>query len=639
MKNQKTNIAAVLASYATLKTLFDAEKYQNIYQILQEFIKYIIIKDSLHSVTAQEMKNRLNDLFGFDLPESVVKASLRHMDSVTLKEGNFHADIQDIKNDELFNNTMHLANEDNSSVFDKLLEYAQSKNNSTKVDAEKLSQSLISFLLDDQYHNTENPYIDLVSEFILINENDTKIQTDLNAIREGSILHIGLTNNIHDTGSLSKPLTIFLGTEVLFSLYGLNGEIYQKIAMDFLNQVRSANTKEQKIVLRYFTETKKEVDAYFGSARAIVEKKMRFFIDKPAMRFITNGCETANDVTVKESDFFYKLQYQYGVTEDKKKDYYKQEDSKYNLEELSDNEDSFESLRFISHINKLRKGKIFKDILESEYIYVTNATETLKMSNNQTSKLRTEQKTEYVCDFAVSVEKITNFLWFKLCKGFGKSDYPDNVNVVLRARMILSANVAKNVAKSYKTAQQEFSNGKINEQQLALRVIALRNKKDLPEDLRNDEIESNLNFTDEYFYKIEEELSSNKKALQEKETILNEMKEEGKRAMTEKDDIIRKIETDNNILKARLAEFEKRDADINRKRKRRSKIFRRLLKVLFGIALLGVILFISFLFAGWFESNVPVVVGVIVNAGCILSFIFQIIEKVKKSHKNENSAD
>ena len=47
MKNQKTNIAAVLASYATLKTLFDAGRYQSVYQILQEFIKYIIIKDAL----------------------------------------------------------------------------------------------------------------------------------------------------------------------------------------------------------------------------------------------------------------------------------------------------------------------------------------------------------------------------------------------------------------------------------------------------------------------------------------------------------------------------------------------------------------------------------------------------------------
>lgn len=627
MKNQKTNIAAVLASYATLKTLFDAGKYQNIYQILQEFIKYIIIKDSLHSVTAQEMKNRLNDVFGFDLPESVVKTSLKHMDSITLKNGDFYADIQDIKNDELFNNTIHLTNEDNSSVFDKLLEYARSKNNALKVDAEKLSQSLISFLLDDQYHNTENPYIDLISEFILINENDTKIQSDLNAIREGSILHIGLTNNIHDTGSLSKPLTIFLGTEILFSLYGLNGEIFQKIAMDFLNQVRSANAKEQKIVLRYFTETKKEIDAYFGSARAIVEKKMCFFIDKPAMRFITNGCTTANDVTVKESDFFYKLQYQYGITEDKKKDYYEQEDSKYNLEEATDNEDSFESLKFISHINKLRKGKIFKDILESEFIYVTNATETLKMSNNQTSRLRTERKTEYVCDFAVSIEKITNFLWFKLCKGFGRSDYPDNVKVVLRARMILSANIAKNVAKSYRAAQQDYSNGGITKEQLALRIIALRNKKDLPEELNNDELESNLNFTDEYFYRIEEELSSNKKVLQEKETILNEMKEESRRAVTEKDGIIRQIEMDNGILKARLAEFEKREADIKRKKEQWLKFFKQFLRVVVGIGLLGVILFISFQLAEWFESNLPVVIGVIVNVCYIASIIFRLIAK------------
>lgn len=41
-----------MASFATLKSLSDAKKYQSPYQILREFIRYIILADSLYSFSA-----------------------------------------------------------------------------------------------------------------------------------------------------------------------------------------------------------------------------------------------------------------------------------------------------------------------------------------------------------------------------------------------------------------------------------------------------------------------------------------------------------------------------------------------------------------------------------------------------------
>ena len=60
----------------------------------------------------------------------------------------------------------------------------------------------------------------------------------------------------------------------MFSLVGYNGEVFQQFADDFFSQVRTANSgKTKKITLHYFSEIKKEMDEFFGTASEIVEGK------------------------------------------------------------------------------------------------------------------------------------------------------------------------------------------------------------------------------------------------------------------------------------------------------------------------------------------------------------------------------
>lgn len=63
-----------MASFAMLKGLSDAKKYQSPYQILREFINHIIIFDSLYSFTAVEMMNCLMDHFSFVKCQVVILA-------------------------------------------------------------------------------------------------------------------------------------------------------------------------------------------------------------------------------------------------------------------------------------------------------------------------------------------------------------------------------------------------------------------------------------------------------------------------------------------------------------------------------------------------------------------------------------
>ena len=46
---QKRNNISILASFATIKSLSDEQKYQSPYQILSEFIRHIILTDALYA--------------------------------------------------------------------------------------------------------------------------------------------------------------------------------------------------------------------------------------------------------------------------------------------------------------------------------------------------------------------------------------------------------------------------------------------------------------------------------------------------------------------------------------------------------------------------------------------------------------
>ena len=261
-KMQKRNSTSVLASYATLKSLSDEKKYQSPYQILREFIRYIITTDSLYSFSSVEMKNHLNEHFGFSIPEAVVKTSLKGMDGVSLSEGIYSVAFSEIETDPLFEEKKKEADDNESYIIQLLSEYISSRTGNVSVDKEKLNNDLVHFLTEDQSVYS-NSYTELIGEFVLINEHDKDIQRRLDDIREGSVLYIGLSHNIAETGSIKKPLSLYLGTEILFGLAGFNGEIHHQFALDFFAQVRLANSSgSEKITLYYFSEIKREIDEF-----------------------------------------------------------------------------------------------------------------------------------------------------------------------------------------------------------------------------------------------------------------------------------------------------------------------------------------------------------------------------------------
>ena len=308
-------------------------------------------------------------------------------------------------------------------------------------------------------------------------------------------------------------LNLFLSTEILFSMFGYNGVVYQQLAKDFYEQVRQANSGgSKKINLYYFSETANEIRDFFFTAEDIVDGKKNHWNDKPAMKVITDGCSTSADVLVKQSDFFTKLRTCYGIVEDPNDSYYDEESFTSNLEGLgfedaTTDEDCKKKkemgLRLISHINKLRKGRTFVFELDSENLIVTNTAAIIALSKEQSEIKRKETKEDHISGFAVSLDRITSLLWYKLGSGFSGHAVPTSFSAILKARAVLSSSVAKKANQAYDDIKKAFQSGEISEEQVAARIITLKNKPQLPEELQGDDIVDTLDFSPEYLSRLD----------------------------------------------------------------------------------------------------------------------------------------
>ena len=651
MSNQ--NASSVLASYATLKSLSDEKKYQNSYQLLREFIRHIITGEALYRFTAVEMKNYLEKHFCFSVPEAVVKTSLKNMEGISLDHGTYSVDVTELGSGSLFDAIKKEADAYESSIVQKLTDYISKKTGSACVDEEALIQELTRFLTDDASIRPTQ-YVDLIGEFVLKNENDQDVQDGLNKIREGSILYMGLSHSIDEIGSITKPLTLYLGTEILFSLVGYNGDIYQQLATDFFYQVRIANSgKTKKITLRYFSVVKQEIDDFFSTASAIVEGKRRRLLDKQAMKVITDGCATASDIDVKRSDFYYRLQYSYGIVEDPFDDYYDEEHFSTNLEgfEHEDEEDKNRkkelAIKMISHINKRRNGQYFRNDIESEHLIVTNTKATLLISKEQVDRIKEAKGLDHLCAFAVSLDWITSLLWYKLGNGFSQKKYPLSINAVLKARVVLSVSIAKKAEKTFEEVKQQFADGLITEDMVAARIITLRGKPTLPEELQGgDNIDEIMDFSPEYLSRYEEQFKRNQSALKEKDAIIESLQSDNQRTLSEKDativsqkELLRAKDAENSDLRNKLSEYEHKEAEALRKIERRKNKWKFawsiLWKALVIIALVGLGMILEYAF----DSKIPMYISSVVNIIVVVFTIWPAICKDKEKYLGKNQSN
>lgn len=513
---------SIMASYATFKELYKSQKYNSPYQILSEFIKYIIVSKSLYTFTSTDIQGHLNSEFGFNPPIAVIRTAMRSIPEVTRDHQTYR--VSNLQGNTAFQAYRQHAEEKSKSITDALVNYAEEKK-VVNLDKNKLSQELIAFVLDE---DGDPQYQQVIGSFVLANATNEGITTAISAIREGSILYSGLAFNISEFGSINQQITLFLDTEILFDIAGLNGVLFKTLSDDFLNLVDAANRGGKVIILKFFSKVEDDIEQFYGKAERIVAGHGEINFTQ-AMKDIVDGCKDVSDVSDKKVELFRKLHVEHGIRKDDKANYYTDSDNAYNLEGLrlpdfSDTDSqNTEGYMFCSHINKLRKGQQTTDYLSSKYLCVTDTRRVLEISRAIAEHEKNSSTGERYCDYAVSLSYITNLLWYKLNRGFGSSEFPKNLDVVIKARTILSSYITQGITTTYKEIRTKAAAGELTQEQAAARIVALKEKTTLPEDLDADNIEEALNFTEEHFAQFEETLAQNRRLLIERDKTIEEL--------------------------------------------------------------------------------------------------------------------
>lgn len=512
---------STLASYSMMKALTDSNDYRSSYEILAEFIRYIIVDRKWHKFSITDVSNELMSEFGFDnIPIPVIRTSLKQIKECKRNQGNYYISSIACFNTDSFKSAKKASSVQSESITLQLDEYVRN-GDYNEINLDSLHNSFIKYLLDDAA-TIEAKYSDIISKFIVKNDNNEEFKRQISQIREGSILYCGLAYNISELGSITSDLTLYLDTEVLFNIMGFNGVLYKKIAEDFLNQVKFANSKKKRIKLRFFNEVKVEVESFFKSAENALRGRGNVIVST-AMKSIINGCETIGDIRIKEADFFYKLKTLYSILPDDKESYYSEQDHQYNIETVPDgypkDQRSFEAVKYISHINKLRKGEHSFDYTSCKFLLVTETKRIQEISNSMR-----ESRTD--CGFALPTSTLTNILWFKLGSGFSNREYPINTDASYKARGILSGELFNSIIRVFEETKKQYNEGLLDRDQVVNRIILLREKNRTPDEVSSENFDELLDFSPEYIDKYEEGIKQNQVQLQEKQRIIDSLVED-----------------------------------------------------------------------------------------------------------------
>jgi len=498
----------LLASIVLFRGLYDNNK--DIYDVLSEFIRATILLNMKWSFNSTEITLDLENTFGFNIPEAVIKSCLKNR---LQKSGEVDLNSVTYSTTEKLDRTKNFELEYKKSqaeydeITERLVSFVQNTLATKLTDKEKelLVSEFNKYLRGEHISKQNSSHI---GYYILSSESDADFKLKLNRIEEGFVLYEGIrhTSDINNMGSWEGDLTIFLDTEILFHATGLNGALYKRIFDDFnklVNEVNEKNKKHGSISLRYFDEVKKEVDHFFHTAESIVDKQKSASTIKVAMTSITNGCKRKSDVTEKKSQFLTKLRH-LKIEREVSYDYYQY--PTYNLESIGtlnsllekfnhreENEAKLvEILKMFTKINSLRKGENHGGLERIKAILMTASYLT------RNAALSPEiYPGEGAIPFVTDIDFITERLWFKLNKGFGGNQTtPISFDVITKAQLVLSSQINNQVSEEYKKLKIKLENGGITRDEAALFNFELRRKSTKPEEISIESMHDAIDFLD-----------------------------------------------------------------------------------------------------------------------------------------------
>lgn len=478
----------------------------DIQKVINEFIIGTYVLNSIYTQSITQIRDELIKHFDINIPEAVIRIQLKRLTKECI--------INKEKSQYIINSTERNARK---YIMDDLLDKKEIQSNILKelIDFIKLQQgtltvqqkqeienNFIEYLFDG---NSDNKFSTLISAFIVKNEGNSDFLNELNLIREGATILKGIyyNNDFNDNTIWSNKLTIYIDTEHLLSLFGLNGETYKEMLMDFYDLVREINFKckskdkeEKKIQLKYTVNAKNEIENLFYVSKKIINGKTTLKPGKTAIKNIVEGCSESSDITKKESKFFTSLK-SMGIYEADEIDLF--ENPEYNivdenaLTRYSDDkteDDINKILEEFTFINILRKGINNKGFDNIGHIIMTGDHVTIQMSYDNDLKIEDSD-----FSFATDVYYITQRLWFKLNKGLGfNAPLPSTLNIVNKARIIISSQINQSVRNRFNNLERDIQSGKRTPEELKEYYYRLRASTISPENITSELLDDQIRF-------------------------------------------------------------------------------------------------------------------------------------------------
>lgn len=485
------------ASYTLFRKLYDSN-VNDVYEIIRDFIKYTIFTESMREFDLFTLTATVNRVFAIKLIDAVIKRAIKKI-QFEVKNGIYKCNPSDFSEIEQLQAEISSTNNQSNQIYEALLNYVEESSNAKLKSSEKedLFKAFNSFMLGS---SNLGKYSDWIPQFVIQCSKNPVFYEQFKQAKEGIVIYSGINYNAKTDNASKKwseEITVFLDTEVIFHMAGYNGETYKQLFDDFFNLVNEINsdsikkTQKKKIKLRYFENTQKEIDLFFQRAEDIVKGNATLISSVIAMKTITKGCKTPSDVAEKRVKLDDLLKTHEIQLDEKKDSYYEVEAYKYNIESQETikkiiNEinakpkDVDNSLRSLSHIFVLRKGKIESIFERGKYVLVTD--------NYITKYIAWHDDIKSISGNVLCTDLyyFTDRLWCRLGKSFGLNESPKAYDVVSKAQVILSTRLNENISAQYDITLEKYNNKEISKEQ-ALEVLSeLRKRVMNPEDIQSE---------------------------------------------------------------------------------------------------------------------------------------------------------
>lgn len=454
-----------MAALAVFRNLYNQK--QDIYCVISEFIKLAIVENNLITFELSQISNIIKENNGIELPLAVIKQSLNYLKFLQKKNTTYTIDpdhktynIQSISEETLKKDKI------NQNIISQLYLFYSNKTNKelSNGEKEKLCNEFCAFIIDD---TSSSAYGEYISEFIIQKSTNNEFVEQLNQIKQGVIIFTALSYNTnYKIDKIDSPIYIYLDTEIIFHMQGLNGPIYKNLFDEFYDLVTEINkrTKKEIIRLRYFSENEDEINIFFNIAERIIRKEERLDPTKQAMKNIINECKDASQVISLKATLFNTLKEKNILIDPQEKYYDKESNHKFIID----------SNKFYNNItdNDITERDIDKKVNLLNYISIKRGNKCQKVFKNIGHILLSANKITFNIAFDNNIRKpdevplatnlsfLTNRFWLSLNKSLTNISSLQSINIITKAQIALSSKINDNVRKLYQQYLDEDKKGK-----------------------------------------------------------------------------------------------------------------------------------------------------------------------------------